>query len=891
MSAPNPAHDLRLVAPALGTWAVMGWTTTTRGWEDLPLWLVSAVLVASLAGMWIIRLSLTSWRSSTNRLFSVNRRPPRTGAAVLLLGTVILSLCVGLTHAQTRQHPTLNTWAEQGKQVQVLASISADPRPVKAGPNPELASWRLAITVHEVSTTSHSYTGKLPAQLIAEAPKTSSPTSRAGCLSSPAVPSNQGSKVSEPSPNHSAPAWACLAVGTQISFTAKLSPGEPARGSHYLLRAGTTSQAELKIIAEPAWWWRTSNTLRDALLQHTQHLSPQGQGLVPGIAIGDTSALPEDLAEAMKTVSLTHITAVSGAHFAIMSTLLLGICLAVKIPRGLIVCTVSLAMAGFVLLVRPEASVLRAAAMGAVGLIALTLRRPSSALPALATAVIGLLMLDPWLARSYGFALSTLATAGLVILTGPIARRLQRLPNWLAHAIAVPAAAQLACAPLIIMLSPQISPYAVIANLAAAPLVIAPTIMGVGAALSAPAAPALANLLVHGSEIFTGWIAQIAYITARWPGANLPWIPGAAGAFTLAAVHLALAGWLVHRDTKPGNDKYLQPLTWGTLRARIQTASTATQLAFLALSLLLVCTATTWVTRTASVHLQAGAPHDWQIIACDVGQGTAIIIRTSPDAAPSAIVIDTGPEPQPILECLADLRVTKIDLLAISHLHADHVGGAAAILKQYPVEQLLTNPLAEPDHAHQYLIGEAQAANVPIQLADSTSHGPGWQVLWPTPEFITGYRDDHTLHFTPSNQDLNDASLVLHVNQAGINLITLGDLETTGQAGLLRELQRRDAGQGAGSGIGQIDVVQVAHHGSRTQDGALAGYLRPKVSLISAGRDNDYGHPAASTVKMYAQYGGVFSTHACGRLYLTGQGSLSLYAEHPKERECGNLEE
>src|SRR5699024_8124394 len=109
----------------------------------------------------------------------------------------------------------------------------------------------------------------------------------------------------------------------------------------------------------------------------------------------------------------------------------------------------------------------------AAGLLAVLLGRPSQAVAALCVTVVLLLLVDPWLARSYGFALSVLATAGLVLGTAPIARTLARVvPRWLAVAVAVPVAAQLACAPVIVLLDPSVSLYAVPANLLAAPALV-----------------------------------------------------------------------------------------------------------------------------------------------------------------------------------------------------------------------------------------------------------------------------------------------------------------------------------------------------------------------------------------------------------------------------------
>ena len=188
-------------------------------------------------------------------------------------------------------------------------------------------------------------------------------------------------------------------------------------------------------------------------------LPGDGGALLPGLAIGDTSSVSATLDDAMKTASLSHLTAVSGANCAIVVGLALALGAAAGLPRLVRLGAAALVLAGFVVVVTPEPSVIRAAVMAAVALIALAAGRAARGLPLLCVAVVVLLALDPWLSRSYGFALSVLATAGLLLLARPLAdtiarfaasrarararraaRRPARLPARAAHAEPVVAA-------------------------------------------------------------------------------------------------------------------------------------------------------------------------------------------------------------------------------------------------------------------------------------------------------------------------------------------------------------------------------------------------------------------------------------------------------------------
>ena len=134
------------------------------------------------------------------------------------------------------------------------------------------------------------------------------------------------------------------------------------------------------------------------------------------------------------------------------------LCSLARLPRPARVALVALASLTFVALVRPEPAVLRAAVMAAFALTGVAIGRPAQSVPALAASVVGLLVVDPWLARSFGFVLSAAATAGLVLLAAPLAAR---LAPWTgdaaAFALAVPLAAQAACGPVLVLLDPSVS--------------------------------------------------------------------------------------------------------------------------------------------------------------------------------------------------------------------------------------------------------------------------------------------------------------------------------------------------------------------------------------------------------------------------------------------------
>jgi competence protein ComEC len=448
---------------------------------------------------------------------------------------------------------------------------------------------------------------------------------------------------------------------------------------------------------------------------------------------------------------------------------------------------------GFVILVRPSPSVVRAAAMGAVGLLALVVGRTRVVTAALATAVVGSLLADPALAVSAGFALSVFATGALVLVAPGWRDRLRAagVPPGLAEALAVPAAAQVACAPVIVALSGQVSLVALPANLLATPAVVPVTVLGVAAAVLSPLWPTGAAALAWLGSWPARWLVLVAHTGAEVPGGSVGWAGGWTGALTLA---LAGGGfWLALRHP---------------VSRRIAVVVVLAALA-----------------GAAPVRWLAGGwpPAGAVVVACDVGQGDALVL---PDADGSAVVVDTGPDPTLVDGCLRRLGIRTIDIVLLSHFHADHIDGLQGVLRGRAVGGVVVPSFGEPASGEARVLDAALAASVPVVEVGSgwTWHDGGIEltVLGPTRR-ITGSRSD------PNNN-----SLVLLARVRGVSILLPGDSEVEEQQELLRD---------AGPGVLRVDILKVAHHGSSYQDIEFIDATRARVALVSVGAGNAYGHP------------------------------------------------
>ncbi|MEJ1231294.1 MAG: ComEC/Rec2 family competence protein [Galbitalea sp.] len=322
-------------------------------------------------------------------------------------------------------------------------------------------------------------------------------------------------------------------IGATLSVSGSLVTTTPSDEDSYLVFA----RGPARTIAPPPWYLSWANRLRGGLAAAAASLPGDGGALLPGLAIGDTVAVSPTLSAAMKTSSLSHLTAVSGANCAVVIGLFLLVGKALGLRRGVRIAAALVVLVGFVALVTPQPSVLRSAIMAALVLGALAGGRPVGGLPVVGVAVLVMLTFDPWLALNFGFALSVLATAGLMVLSGPLAQRLERwLPRWLALLVAVPLAAQLACQSVLILLTPSLPVYGVLANTLAEPASPAATVLGLVACIALPVVPPIGHVLAAVAWVPSAWIAAVATFFAGLPGARLPWPGGLPGAAVLAVV-------------------------------------------------------------------------------------------------------------------------------------------------------------------------------------------------------------------------------------------------------------------------------------------------------------------------------------------------------------------
>jgi len=687
---------------------------------------------------------------------------------------VIIALLLGSTIMSFRAQALTETVLTQylGSEVQITAQLITDPNrttPKVSGHNFMTSNWSFLASAIELETSAGTYRLKIPIRVLSPAKN-----------------------------------LVGLLPGQTISGRAVLVKSKEARVAALVL-----FQGEVKIETTASRWARSLGEIRIGL----RNASGDGDAgaLIPGMVLGDTSKQSADFKLAMKRSGLAHLVAVSGANFAIVSGFVLWLMQFLFRNRNYRIGATALSLIFFIALVRPSPSVLRAAAMAAVVLVAMSHRHVADSLPALGFAIAAVVIADPWQSRDAGFALSVLATGGLLLAAPRIVTFFARfIPRKFAEALAPPIAATLFCSPVLVVISGFLSPMSVIANLLAAPAVAPITVLGFIAALINPILPGVSGLLILIIRIPAAFIGLVAKWSASFSVLELG--KGASGFLAIAVAAICI--WIFRTFFR-------------------------NHMKAIAISLIVLLAAGNWSARFPGI--------DWQVGNCDIGQGDAMVINLGNHRG---VVIDVGPDPQLIDKCLKQFGITQVSILVLTHFHADHVEGLPGLLKGRTVGQVWVSPQIDPafesERVQRWLKVIPQ---IPVTAGLRTqilsNRGPiNFHVLWPK----LGAQDSP-----------NNSSIVMQINSADFSLLAAGDIEPIAQSQLVQQLS-------------QVDMYKVAHHGSRYQDLNFIKALSPRISIISVGKDNTYGHPAPQTIAALSRIGSaVYRTDQDGALAINAR--------------------
>jgi competence protein ComEC len=556
-------------------------------------------------------------------------------------------------------------------------------------------------------------------------------------------------------------------------------------------------------------------------------------GLAAGILIGLRERVSRAVADDFTTTGLTHVVAISGWNIALVAGIATALLRATGLRRRPRSALVLAAIAVYTVFAGAEASVIRAAVMGTVVLLARESGHPTSAAVALGLACWGLLLAEPAMIDDVGLQLSLAATAGLLALGGPAEAAVGRVtrgrgPRWFRESLGVSLAAQLSTLPLILLHFGRLSLISPLANLLVAPVV--PLAM-LGSAVGVIGGAVLAQVplqLPLAPLLLACWLplalmTRGAAILAGVPLANAELAPpfdllGAALALALLVVTLRRARSAGEQRWRPRPEP--RPAPASRKRAAALTGGAAATLVL-----------------ASSVVLITSTVPGLRVSVLDIGQGDAILLESDDG---QRMLVDGGSDPDLLVRRL-DERVPAwdrhIDLVVLTHPHEDHAGGLAGLVPRYRLGRIVETGLNSEGAGVVELRDVARRHDIPrlrvlkgdrLRLGDAVI-----DVLWPPRHALP----DRVL---TDGRAINGTSIVLAATIGRQRILLTGDLEDDHDQDILAAIPRDGA---------RWDLLKVAHHGSATASSRpLLVVLRPRLAAISVGEDNRYGHPAASTM-------------------------------------------
>lgn len=699
------------------------------------------------------------------------------------------------------------------------------------------------------------------------------------------------------------PRYPEVVPGDIITFRGALEPVEPGAGfADYLARNGATATCRIRAFGPEIGDSGASSPLehmrRDAGDLLGRVLPSDEAGLAAGMLIGLRDRVDREVATAFTASGLSHVVAISGWNIALVGALIAA-CLR-RLPRRPRSALIIIAIVVYTIAAGASASVVRAAVMGAIVLLARESGRRGAASAALALATAGLTITEPSMVDDAGFRLSVAATAGLLAWGSPLtaalrARAPRRVPEWLLESLGVSLAAQAATLPLVLMDFGRLSLVAPAANLVVAPLVAPAMLAGAvallaGGLVAIGAPPLLGMVAATGGWAALGSIIAVARLAASLPFASIevgaPW--NLAGALLAALVlvvfgtargrrsvrgaHVRLA--LARRGPRPPAQGHRRSadaaaphragpggLTQSGSAHRQEDAAGRAVARRLTLGAVAGLAA---VIVLASLVLAARPNGRLRITVLDVGQGDAVLLD---GPRGGRILVDSGPDPDRLVARL-DERIPpwdrRLDLVILTHPHEDHVAGLALLLERYGVRAVAENGMlgnGPGDAAYRRELERTGRRSTVLAAGDSVAlDGIPLAVLWPP-------RGSLPARAPNSGKAINDSSLVLDIHFGERRFLLTGDVE--------EEVDPLLLGAGIGEPDGQrLDFLKVPHHGSgtATSDGLVAA-LRPRIAAVSVGAKNDYGHPSPKTIaRLQAAIDHVLRTDTDGSIEVSSDG-------------------
>lgn len=573
--------------------------------------------------------------------------------------------------------------------------------------------------------------------------------------------------------------------------------------------AGYVSVDSVQVAAPPDYRAHPLLTTRGRTERQLHRLMGRHGPLADALLLGRRETLDRELSDRFAKTGLVHLLAISGTHVALMGAVFVLIGRMLQLSRARVAWLTIVLITLYLAVIGAPPSALRSGIMLALALIGTVLQRPAATLPVVAAAALAILAVEPMAALDIGFQLSFAGVLGIILLRGAMMKRVPAkvlehpAGRWTAESLVVSVAAFVTTAPVVAHHFGQVAPVSILANLPAIPLTSL-ALIGTGAAAAVePLVPPVARLLADGAGLALDLLNGVVDIAIRVPHGHAAvarprwWLWAAAGIVFLLVLDLA-----------------------GRMRDRVRwaVAGMTAAAAFLLLPL-------------AGTAADGGV----EIAFIDVGQGDAVALRTP---AGRWLLVDAGDRDdgwdageRRVLPFLRARGVRRLEALILTHPHADHVGGAAAVMRALPVGRVIDPGMPAGSTVYLETLRTAEERGIAWSAArqDRKLHVDGVELtfLWPAADALD------------APADANDISAVVLVRFGAFSALLTGDAPSSVEEALVARY---------GAGV-DVDVLKAGHHGSRTaSSAAFLDAATPALAVVSAGVRNDYGHPHAEVL-------------------------------------------
>lgn len=674
---------------------------------------------------------------------------------------------------------------------------------------------------------------------------------------------------------------------------------------HWILKAAGASSVKVETDAgiNPAMLLGKVDAVRSLLAERIERLFPGWQaGYMQGLLIGLASELEPEKYAQFSQLGLTHILAISGSHVAINVGLIFGLLRLCRVTRENSHRIVFWFIPAYVLITGFSPSVIRSGLMTMIGIYLLRRGLLKDGLNVLSAAALLMLLWEPYYMLNVSFQLSFIVTAGLILFVPLLMPYLRWLPARMAGAAAITIAAQIVSFPLTIYYFNQFSLLSLAANMLLVPIIGMLALPGGTAALllSAvwlPLGEWLAypiRLLNTATFVVTEWLNDRSGFMTYWKSPSLAWIAVFYAVFYLL-LYSRHRSRIVQEASQAGNDD-TQPLgpqqgksAWksGSRRKWRELAQIRP------MQLMRAVLAGLLLVQLYLGYQPLNMKGRGHVQFIDVGQGDCALI-TTPEG--KNLLVDGGgtvsfrkPEEawrnrrepfevgaKTVVPLLKKRGINRLDAVILTHGDQDHAGGLQAVLEQFPVDALLINGTLSDSKTIAKLMATALQKEIPIYTAaqgmslkiDSSTT---LRILSPEPPASDGGR-------IPYSKEQNHESIVFALQMAGATFLFTGDMDEAAEHRVLEELAYGSLAH-AWPEKPYIDVMKIAHHGSKTSTSReWVEYWRPASAVISAGASNSYGHPHPTVVERLHSAGSqIYRTDRQGEVQMeVGNGRIRV---------------